>query len=201
MQMHIDLLVELDRRAVLASTDIVRRVVPDDLARPTPCDGWDLATLLAHMTGQHRGFAAAAAGQGGNLAAWQPVPAAEPVAAHVDAAEQALAAFAAPDIERRRFVLPEITRAPDFPAAQAIGFHLVDYVVHGWDVATALGVDAARLDDAVLTAALHIARAVPDGDSRRTPGAAFAPARPVPTEADPWDEILLLLGRRPSAAA
>jgi uncharacterized protein (TIGR03086 family) len=198
--MHIDSLIELDGRAVRASADVVRRVTPADLARPTPCGDWDLAALLAHMTAQHRGFAAAAAGHGGDLAGWQPVPAADPVAAHRAAADQVLAAFAAPGLDGRRFVLPEITRAPDFPAPQAIGFHLVDYVVHGWDVATALGIDAPPLDDAVLAAALRIARAVPDGADRLAPGAAFAPARPVPTGADALTEILLLLGRRPVPA-
>jgi uncharacterized protein (TIGR03086 family) len=197
--MHIDSLIELDGRAVRASADLVRRVTAADLGRPTPCGDWDLAALLAHMTAQHRGFAAAA-GHGGDLAVWQPVHAADPVAAHRSAAEQVLAAFAAPDLDVRRFVLPEITRAPDFPATQAIGFHLVDYVVHGWDVATALGIDAPPLDDAVLAAALRIARAVPDGADRLAPGAAFAPARPVPTGADALTEILLLLGRRPVPA-
>ncbi|BCJ36205.1 TIGR03086 family protein [Actinocatenispora thailandica] len=194
------MLVELDSRAVRASSDLVRRVTPADLPRPTPCGDWDLAALLAHMTGQHRGFAAAAAGDGDDLAAWRPVRATDPVAAHLAAAEQVLAAFAAPDLDGRRFALPEIARAPDFPAAQAVGFHLVDYVVHGWDVATALDVDAPPLDGAVLAAALHIARAVPDGAERRAPGAAFAPARPIPTAVAPLDEILLLLGRQPRIA-
>ncbi|BCJ29565.1 TIGR03086 family metal-binding protein [Actinocatenispora sera] len=198
--MHIDSLVELDRRAVRASAEVVRRVTPADLIRPTPCGDWDLAALLAHMTGQHRGFAAAAAGRGDDLAAWRPVLAADPVAAHLAAADQVLTAFAAPGLDRRRFTLPEITRAPDFPATQAIGFHLVDYVVHGWDVATALGLDTPPLDDAVLAAALRIARAVPDGSERLAPGAAFAPAHQVPAGTATFDEILLLLGRRPGPA-
>lgn len=32
------------------------------MSRPTPCAGWSLRDLLARMTVQHRGFAAAAAG-------------------------------------------------------------------------------------------------------------------------------------------
>jgi hypothetical protein len=72
--------------------------------------------------------------------------------------------------------------------------------VHGWDVATALGLDAPPLDDAVLAAALRIARAVPDGSEPLAPGAAFAPAHQVPAGTAPFDEILLLLGRRPDPA-
>src|SRR5579859_7441834 len=54
-------LVRLDARAVLASIQIVSQASTADLARPTPCADWTLADLLAHMTAQHNGFAAAAA--------------------------------------------------------------------------------------------------------------------------------------------
>ncbi|MGZ8748588.1 MAG: maleylpyruvate isomerase N-terminal domain-containing protein, partial [Mycobacterium sp.] len=64
------------RTAVLASVDAVNAVTRDDLARPTPCAGWDLATLLAHMTVQHRGFAAAARGVT-DLDVWDPATVAD----------------------------------------------------------------------------------------------------------------------------
>jgi gas vesicle protein len=44
----------------------VTQLTPADLTRPTPCAGWTLHGLLAHMTTQHYGFAAAAAGQEGS---------------------------------------------------------------------------------------------------------------------------------------
>jgi uncharacterized protein (TIGR03086 family) len=81
----------------------------------------------------------------------------------------------------------------------AIGFHLVDYVVHGWDVAASVGLGF-ELPDDVLRAALPIARSVPGGESRTVPGAAFAPGRPVPAGAEPLAEILALLGRGPFTA-
>ena len=56
-------LIELDATAVRASVDLVAQLTPADLTRPTPCTGWTLHGLLAHMTTQHYGFAAAAAGQ------------------------------------------------------------------------------------------------------------------------------------------
>ena len=56
------------RTAVTASVDVVNAVTLDDLDRPTPCAGWNLADLLAHMTVQHYGFAAAARGNGADLA-------------------------------------------------------------------------------------------------------------------------------------
>jgi Mycothiol maleylpyruvate isomerase N-terminal domain len=41
---------------------VLSRASASDLARPGPCADWTLADLLAHMTAQHNGSAAAAAG-------------------------------------------------------------------------------------------------------------------------------------------
>jgi uncharacterized protein (TIGR03083 family) len=72
-------IVGLDARAVLASVQIVSQASAADLARPTPCPDWTLAELLAHMTAQHNGFAAAAAGDGADLVHWQTgAPVADP---------------------------------------------------------------------------------------------------------------------------
>lgn len=69
-------------------------------------------------------------------------------------------------------------------------------MVHGWDVARSL--DAAFTPaPEVLAATLPRARAVPAGESRLRPGAAFAPASDVPADAGPLAEILLRLGRDP----
>ena len=54
-------IVRLDAEAVRASVDVASLAGAADLAGPTLCDDWTLAELLAHMTAQHNGFAAAAA--------------------------------------------------------------------------------------------------------------------------------------------
>jgi uncharacterized protein (TIGR03086 family) len=188
---------ELNRRAVEASVELVSRVTAGDLGRPTPCAGWTLGELLAHMTVQHRGFAAAAAGRGADPDVWRPgPPAADPVAAYAEAAGVVLAAFADDGVLEREFALPEIATAMTFPGRQAIAFHLVDYVVHGWDVARCLGVGH-HLDPGVLAVALKVARAVPAGPSRLEPGAAFGPEVAAPAQAGPLDQIVALLGRSP----
>jgi uncharacterized protein (TIGR03086 family) len=188
-------IVGLDARAVRASVQVVSRASPADLARPTPCAGWTLSHLVAHMTVQHNGFAAAAAGDGADLVRWQTgAPAADPVAEYAAAAERVLAAFAAAGVLAREFDLPQISTSSRFPATEAIGFHFVDYVVHGWDVARSLGLGY-DLEPDVLAAALPIARSVPDGERRRRPGAAFAP-RVAATGGGALGEIVSLLGRR-----
>src|SRR3954451_6585076 len=98
------------RATVRASIAIVSQVQADDLGRATPCAGWTLADLLAHMTAQHRGFAAASAGRGADPAVWRPGPVgADPVSAYLAAAERVVTAFAQEGVLERSFVLPEIS--------------------------------------------------------------------------------------------
>ena len=191
--MLINDLLALHRTAVRTSVEIVSQVSVDDLGKPTPCSEWTLAELLAHMTAQHHGFAAAARGEGGDLAAWEVPAGSRPVADYAEAAEDVLAAFAEPEVPQREFELPEF--GARFPAMQAIGFHLIDYVVHGWDVARSLGLDY-RLAPELAEPALRIALAVPDGESRLKPGAPFGPALAADDE-DPLNRVLTALGRSP----
>src|ERR1700743_232368 len=145
MRMHTNQDIRPSHRiAVLASVEVVSAVTADDLAKPTPCAGWNLADLLAHMTVQHRGFAAAARGHGADEALWQPATvadavAADPVGAYSAAATEVIDAFAGAGGRDSEFALPEFGPGAMFPAAMAIGFHYVDYVVHGWGVGRTLG--------------------------------------------------------------
>jgi uncharacterized protein (TIGR03086 family) len=189
---------ELDRRAVLASVEVVSKVTADDLGRATPCADWTLGALLAHMTAQHLGFAEAAEGNGADLSAWTARPlAVDPVRAYAEAAERVIRSFGGERVMDREFLLPEISTRITFPAAQAIGFHTIDYVVHGWDVARALGLPFA-VDDELEQAALKIAQAVPDGERRLLPGTAFQPGVPSPPDASVLDRIVAMLGRSPT---
>lgn len=196
-------LLDLDRAAVMLSIDLIAPVTPADLSRRTPCTGWDLGDLIAHMTAQHRGFAAAARGNGADPAVWKPAPADDHRAAadhhaaatgYRAAASDVLAAFAtAEDVP---FAMPEIG-PQTIPARMAVSFHLVDYVVHAWDVAAARGVPFTP-DPALVSAALPIALAVPDDDQRLSPGAPFAPAVPLTDPANPLEALLAALGRDPA---
>jgi uncharacterized protein (TIGR03086 family) len=188
---------ELDRRAVEVSGKIVGSVTADRLGLPTPCSEWDLGALLAHMTVQHHGFAAAVAGERTTLADWAPAPSSDdPVGDYAAAVDRVLASFAAPGATTGTAYLPEIRGGVTVPAAMAMGFHLVDYVVHSWDVAVSIGVPVG-FDDEVLAAALVVAGQVPDDEQSRGPGLSFAAALPAPSGATPLDRVLTALGRAP----
>ncbi|WP_067827919.1 TIGR03086 family metal-binding protein [Nocardia inohanensis] len=190
-------LVALNARAVRTSIDVVSGLTTDDLDAPTPCAGWVLRDLLEHMIIQHHGFAAAARGGAEDLAFWKPRPLGpDPIAEYRAAAEQVLAAFAEDGVLERRFPLPEVRDGAKLPAPLAISFHFVDYVVHSWDVAKTLGTTVS-FDPEILGAALLVARAVPGGDSRTAPGAAFAPEVKTGDDAPDLDQVVAVLGRTP----
>ncbi|MBH0779578.1 TIGR03086 family metal-binding protein [Nocardia bovistercoris] len=188
-------LIEHHAAAVRVSIELVDHVTTADLRTSTPCADWTLHGLLTHMIAQHRGFAAAAHGNG-DPQLWKTRPLGpDPAAEYRTAAESVLAAFAEPDVLAREFPLPEFSPTHPFPGSQAVIFHFIDYVVHSWDVAATLALPV-RFDPAVLTAAHTVVAVIPGGPSRRAPGAPFAPEVPW-SGGGTLDEIVAMLGRAP----
>jgi uncharacterized protein (TIGR03086 family) len=188
-------IVALDARAVRASVDFVGHALLADLARPTPCAEWTLLGLITHMTAQHYGFAAVAAGDS-DPAHWRcrrlgP----DPVADYRAAAETVLAAFAAGGVLERKFPVSGFSAGPLIPARQAISFHFVDYVTHSWDVARTLD-RPVSFEPALLDQALAVAAVVPGGAARLAPGAAFGP-EVAWSGPDQLGRLVALLGRSP----
>jgi uncharacterized protein (TIGR03086 family) len=165
-----------------------------DLGRPTPCDGWDLRQLLAHLTGQHHGFAGAILGEAVTQADFADRPIAGDdwrTTTWTPSVARLGAAVAAADLGGTA-LLSEISPTHRFSVAAAVSFHLVDTVAHCWDVAETLGIEY-RPSDPLVAAFLAESRRVPEGDARTSPGAAFGPV--VSAIGDPWSEALGRLGR------
>ncbi len=177
---------------------VLARVRDTDLSRPTPCAGWDLQALIGHVVGQNHGFAQAVEAPDAPLAAFAARPPDPGGAAHGwrTSADRVAGAFAAAPLDRE-VLLVEISPDTRFPVATVVGFHLLDTVVHAWDLATSLG-EAFRPDDELIAATLAQARQVPDGPARRRPAATFAPSLPL-EGSDDWTDTLALLGRAAAA--
>lgn len=168
----------------------------DHLRLATPCADWTLYGLVRHLVSQNEGFAASARGAGEPWAVWHDGDLGEdPAGAYEASVGEVTAAFAEDDVLERRFALPEVGEGFAVPGRMAIGFHLLDYVAHAWDVAVTI--DAPWEPSAELTtAAMRVAALVPD--EGRGAGAAFRRRIAVPDDAPPGDRLLALLGRDPS---
>jgi uncharacterized protein (TIGR03086 family) len=189
-------LVRLHRSVLESSVAIVSHVTAEDLKRPTPCTGWTLRRLLAHMVGQSYGFAAAAEGDSRDPVVFADRPIGDqPAADYATSAQRVIEAFGAPALIEGSMYLPEVRGGITLPAPTAIGFHLVDYVAHGWDVARSLQI-AAEFDDDALEVALAVAAAIPAEAQTLDDRAPFRPGVPT-TSTSTLDRVIATLGRSP----
>lgn len=189
-------LLQSHRSVLESSVAIVSRVSAGDLERPTPCAGWTLRRLLGHMIGQNYGYAAAADGDSHDPAVFADRPVSDqPGSDYAASARRVIEAFGAPSLMRGVVYLPEVRGGMTLSAPMAIGFNLVDGVVHGWDVARSLGIEA-EFDDDALHVALKVARAVPAEAQTLDDRSPFRPG--VPTASTSMlDQIVATLGRQP----
>jgi len=179
----------LHRQALDLASGYVSRIGAADLDRPTPCTDWDLGALLAHMVGQHVGFAAAIRDGDAPRERYAPVPFDQP--AWQASVDQLLEAFATADLSASVLEV-ELHPTKALPVPTVIGAQLLDTVVHTWDVARGMG-EQFTPGEELVQAVLAIAEQIPDNEQREAPGAAFA--RAVPSPGAPWERALALLGR------
>lgn len=160
-------------------------VPPDGWDRPTPCEGWSVRDLTAHIVDTQAmflGFVGAAPADG-------PTVADDPVAAW-DAA-RAVVQDHLDDPERASAEYEGLFGRMTF--AQGVDrFLSADLVIHGWDLARAVGLDE-TIDPVEVERGL---REFPEfGDAMRQPGG-FAPAIEPAPEADAQTRLLNYVGRQ-----
>jgi uncharacterized protein (TIGR03086 family) len=185
-----------DFRALGWTERVVALVTDDQLDLPTPCPEWTLRALLVHMTGSNNGFADTAEGRPADPEVWAgSTIGADVVGEYQKSSQRVHAAFAAPGVLDRTF---DVHGFGAYPAATAIGMHFIDYLVHGWDVARAIGADD-ELDDELCVAVLEMGRRWPKGaPTIWGPGAPFGHQVTVAPDASPQDRMLGFLGRSPN---
>ena len=178
-----------DRPAVLARLDAawayaapcVAGVRQADLARPTPCDAYDVGSLLDHLAGSVERFVAALGGEPPQMADGPPTE-------RFDALRDAnLAAWAAADLDGV-YELP----LGHVPGSLVADLNVAEVVLHGWDVGRATGGRAA-VPDALAGEVLAIGRMLLTDDLRGT--ALPRPSRS--TTRRPVDRMVAFYGRHP----
>jgi len=177
-------------RALDATGRVVARIPADRWRAPTPCPEWDVRGLVGHLVSGNLWAAELGTGRtieqvGDRLDG--DVLGADPAAAYAASARAASDAFHRPGA----LDAPCAVSYGPVPGAVYAGHRLIDVLIHGWDLATATGHDAA-LDDDLVEACRQVVE--PQIDMLRASGA-FAEGRPAPPGASAQARLLAMLGR------
>ena len=189
------------RPTLLRATDQIAGLVGPDLPLtvPTPCAGWAVEDLLAHLVTVHRRVAHV--GRGGHpLDLPHQLPQAD-AAAYVAAladGRREVAEVWGPDADPA-LLDRDVTVPWGVVPGRAAGWGYVrELAVHGWDLASALGTDD-TLDAALADAVVDHVRAALPAEPRGGP-IPFGPVVEVSDDAGPYARLVAWLGRDPSWA-
>lgn len=132
-------LVDYFVRASAFFGEMVRAIGDEEWELATPCAEWDVRTLVAHVVVGDAQVPVLFAGEPvEQVAEYNPtVLGPNPLATWRGTALAAIRAFAAPDVLQQRYAHP----VGNVRGRTVIGFRISDSLVHGWDLAVALGED------------------------------------------------------------
>jgi len=187
--------IALHDRALDALGTTIERVDPSQFDDPTPCAEFDVRALLNHVIGGNYRFVAIARGEAGAA-----VPATgdfvtdDAVTPYRESAAALSQAWADPSVLERTAHMP----FGDFPGEFALGIHIVEAVVHSWDLAKATG-QPTELDPVLCDAAWQRSKDI--DDTFRGPGRPFGPAVATPPDATATEKLMGWLGRQPGATS
>lgn len=169
---------------------LLAAVSPDRHGAATPCPDYDVRTLMDHMVGWVRTFAANAN---------EREPGEDPSAYTTDdhAGEFRAAANELVRGWREHGTDGEMVFGTQaMPAAATLGMTLMEYVTHGCDLAIATGQEVPFSDEELETTLARARTNLPD--QYRGEGMPFAPVVPVPDDAPALDRLLGFMGRQPA---
>ena len=183
---------EVHAEVLHATRGRVAAVRPDQWAAPTPCNEWDVRTLVNHIVSGNLWAAELATGRtiedvGDRLDG--DVLGEDPVAEYRISEELAAAAFHRPGALEQ----PCAVSYGPVPGEIYCGHRVLDVLIHGWDVAKATGQDA-TLPPELVDACIEIV--TPQAELLAASGM-FETGVEAPTGADAQTHLLALLGRRP----
>ncbi|RKR91062.1 uncharacterized protein (TIGR03086 family) [Micromonospora pisi] len=188
-------LLQTYRRSLSEFTDRVAQVGYDQWPTPTPCANWDVRTLVNHVVGEDRWTVPLLSGAtveqvgdrfAGDLLGADPAGAAQDAAA---AAEQAASEAGA--LDRTVHLSFGLT-----PASEYLRQLLAEHLVHGWDLAVAIGVEP-KLDPEAVRECI---RWFTERSGMYRQGGLVSPAVHVPENASEQDRLVAAFGRDPDWA-
>lgn len=189
--MSIDL-PEVHAAALKSTRGLVAGVGGDQWSDPTPCEGWDVRTLVNHIVTGNLWAAELGAGKtieevGDRLDG--DVLDHYPAGAYDISAELAAAVFRRPGAMEA----PCAVSYGPVPGEIYCGHRILDVLIHGWDVAKATGQDT-KLPDDLVEACFAIVE--PQAELLAGSGM-FGTDVAAPEGSDRQTQLLAILGRRP----
>ncbi|MBX7448639.1 TIGR03086 family protein [Mycolicibacterium sp. 3033] len=185
----------IDMTSACAGTaDVVRTVGDDDLTGPTPCSEMSVAALVSHLGGLAAAFTAAATKEFCELTDSPPEVSEMLDDGWRQSYPKRLTEVATAWGDPAAWKGTSRAGGVDFPAAVGGRIALTEVVVHGWDLARAIGRPYA-VDDDVLRAVLpHVTEFA----SGAPVEGLFAAPVPVKDDAPLLDRVIALTGRDPA---
>jgi uncharacterized protein (TIGR03086 family) len=154
----------------------------DELDAPTPCDEWDVRTLLNHLLETQQYFVRKARGEDAPLPSPDPpsLIGDDPVAAFERVRDETLETFGDEEVREK--------------TGPSLGISFSDTLIHGWDIARATSQDT-TMPDGLAEAAYDMIHGRFTEDQRK---GVFKPEIPVHEHASPQDRLLAYTGRDPN---
>lgn len=180
-------LLALHERAAAETERLVQGIKADQLYDPTGCQAWDVQSLTGHLVAGNRIFAGVASGRSLD-GVGEAVASDADAETYAETAAATRAAWAEPGALDREV---QLGFGP-VPGRTVLTMHLIETIVHGWDLARATG-QLPSYDDEAVAAADGFARKMMPPD--RPAGGAFGPATEAPEGASAVDRLAAFTGR------
>ncbi len=179
-------------RAVALGGSVISGVRPDQLARPTPCDEYDVRALVGHLVAVLQRLAAVAWGESPFAIPQEVVgvPDDQWRGAWDAGAHQVEAAWADEAVLGRPLVLPFAT----LPGAVAMAIYTAEVTAHTWDLANATGQSPAWDAEIVERALATMTMALPPEVRHEAP---FDAPIAIADDAPLIDRFVAWMGRQP----
>jgi len=167
---------------------VVHGVASDDLTKQTPCREFDVAGLTDHLLNSITSIGSVAGAE-------------IPPRNTADSVERQIVVAARPALDawHRRGLSGTVPFGPaEAPAPVMAGVLSLEFLVHAWDYATAIG-RPMNASESLSEYVIGLAERVITPATRGSAG--FDDPVAVPADADPLDRLVALTGRRPASAA
>jgi uncharacterized protein (TIGR03086 family) len=185
--------IELLEGVLTKTGDVLAGVRADQSGRPTPCDQYDVETLVNHIVGWIHVFEAASQGRtyDGDASTYQHGE--DPASEFRSAAGGVVDGWREHGLDRKVRL-----GGGETPGEMVFDMTLMEYLTHGMDLAVATGQPVPYTETEAAETLTRAEKTLPP--EYRGDNMPFGPAVPIADDAPAVDRLAAFLGRRPGPA-